>query len=48
MPGTEGETPPIAPTAEQAAQSLQLASDLEAQGWSPFLCQLAGVGTGLK
>jgi hypothetical protein len=40
--GTDGETPPIAPTAAQAAQRDRLASRLRATGWSPWLCSLAG------
>ena len=42
VPGTNGETPPIAPTAAQAAQRDRLASQLRAQGWSPWVCTLAG------
>jgi hypothetical protein len=39
--GTNGVTPPPAPTAEQAAQRDKLADELTATGWSPFLCSLA-------
>jgi hypothetical protein len=45
VPGTEGVTPPIAPTPEQAAQRDSLAADLEAQGWSPWFCSLGGIGS---
>jgi hypothetical protein len=39
--GTEGETPPQAPTAEQAAQRDALAKQLGDAGWSPGLCRLS-------
>jgi hypothetical protein len=39
--GTGGVTPPIAPNAEQAAQRAALAEQLQASGWSPFVCLLA-------
>jgi len=39
--GTNGETTPIAPTAEQAARRDALAEELKATGWSPGLCYLA-------
>jgi hypothetical protein len=41
VPGTNGETPPIAPNAAQIAQRTALAKRLQASGWSPGLCQLA-------
>ncbi len=41
-PGTKGVTPPIAPTAAQAAQRDRLASRLRANGWTPGICSLAG------
>jgi hypothetical protein len=41
IPGTNGETPPIAPNAAQAAQRDALAQKLAADGWSPGLCSLA-------
>jgi hypothetical protein len=41
VPGTNGVTPPIAPSAEQAAQRDAVAGQLRAQGWSPWSCQLA-------
>lgn len=40
-PGTNGETPPIAPNAAQVAQRTALAQRLKADGWSPGLCYLA-------
>lgn len=39
--GTNGETPPIAPSAAQLAQRPVLAQRLQADGWSPGLCYLA-------
>jgi hypothetical protein len=39
--GTEGVTPPSAPSAEQAARRDALAQRLNASGWSPGLCFLA-------
>jgi hypothetical protein len=39
--GTNGVTPPPAPTAAQQARREKLAAELKAQGWSPFICQLA-------
>jgi hypothetical protein len=39
--GTEGVTPPQAPTPEQQAQRDALASQLSATGWSPGLCTVA-------
>jgi hypothetical protein len=39
--GTNGETPPIAPNAAQAARRTALAQRLAADGWSPGLCYLA-------
>jgi hypothetical protein len=39
--GTDGETPPAAPTAEQAARRDALANQLRDSGWSPGLCFLA-------
>jgi hypothetical protein len=39
--GTEGVTPPRAPTAAQAARRDALAARLNAAGWSPGLCVLA-------
>jgi hypothetical protein len=39
--GTNGVTPPIAPTPAQAAQRDALADELGSTGWSPFLCSLA-------
>jgi hypothetical protein len=39
--GTNGVTPPPAPTAAQAAQRELLAKQLRAAGWSPGLCVLA-------
>ena len=39
--GTEGVTPPPAPSAEQAAQRAALAQELGETGWSPGLCSLA-------
>src|SRR3954451_2985135 len=41
IPGTNGETPPIAPSAAQVAQRTALAQRLTADGWSPGLCYLA-------
>ena len=41
VPGTNGETPPIAPTAAQLASRTALAQRLAASGWSPGLCWLA-------
>jgi hypothetical protein len=41
IPGTNGETPPIAPNAAQAAQRAALAQRLAADGWSPGLCYLS-------
>jgi hypothetical protein len=43
--GTNGVTPPPAPTAAQAAQRDALATQLEATGWSPFNCFLAAQRT---
>jgi hypothetical protein len=43
--GTEGVTPPQAPTAEQAARRDALAKQLSDAGWSPGLCRLAADGT---
>jgi hypothetical protein len=40
--GTRGVTPPVAPNARQAAARDRLAARLRAQGWSPWLCSLAG------
>src|SRR3954466_526491 len=37
IPGTNGETPPIAPSAAQVAQRTALAQRLTADGWSPGL-----------
>ncbi len=42
VPGTDGVTPPQAPTAAQAAQRDLLAGQLRAQGWSPGICRIAG------
>jgi hypothetical protein len=39
--GTEGVTPPPAPSAEQAAQRDALAQELSESGWSPGICMLA-------
>jgi hypothetical protein len=39
--GTNGVTPPQAPTLAQAAQRDALAAQLQATGWSPGLCYLA-------
>jgi hypothetical protein len=39
--GTDGETPPPAPNAAQAAQRDALAQELTASGWTPGLCVLA-------
>jgi hypothetical protein len=41
IPGTNGETPPLAPTPGQAAQRAALAQKLKAAGWSPGLCYLS-------
>ncbi len=41
IPGTNGETPPIAPNAAQVAQRTALAQRLAADGWSPGLCYLS-------
>jgi hypothetical protein len=43
--GTNGVTPPPAPTAEQAAQRAALAEVLSDSGWSPGLCALAAEST---
>jgi hypothetical protein len=40
-PGTNGETPPIAPTPAQVAQRTALAQQLASTGWRPGLCVLA-------
>jgi hypothetical protein len=40
-PGTEGVTPPQAPSTEQAARRDSLAQQLADTGWSPGLCSLA-------
>jgi hypothetical protein len=45
LPGTDGVTPPKAPTAEQAARRDLLAQQLSASGWSPGLCSLAAAQT---
>ena len=39
--GTEGVTPPVAPTAAQAASRAALARRLSASGWSAGLCFLS-------
>ena len=39
--GTNGETPPLAPTPGQAAKRSALAQTLKATGWSPGLCRLS-------
>jgi hypothetical protein len=39
--GTNGVTPPPRPSPAQQAERDQLAAKLKAQGWSPWLCQLA-------
>ncbi len=39
--GTNGVTPPVAPSAAQAARRDALAKQLSATGWSPGLCVLA-------
>ena len=41
VPGTEGETPPVAPSVVQAAKRDALAAQLQQTGWSPGLCRLA-------
>jgi hypothetical protein len=41
IPGTNGQTPPIAPSPAQVAQRTALAQRLTADGWSPGLCYLA-------
>jgi hypothetical protein len=41
VPGTNGETPPIAPDAAQVAQRDALAQKLADSGWRPGLCYLA-------
>jgi hypothetical protein len=41
IPGTDGETPPIAPNAAQAARRTALAQRLATDGWSPGVCRLA-------
>ena len=41
IPGTNGETPTLAPTPEQAARRAALAQKLKAAGWSPGLCYLS-------
>jgi hypothetical protein len=43
--GTNGVTPPIAPTPAQAAQRDLLARQLRATGWSPGICYLAAQRT---
>jgi hypothetical protein len=43
--GTNGTTPPIEPTAAQAARRDALARQLDAAGWSPFNCFLAAQRT---
>jgi hypothetical protein len=43
--GTNGVTPPPAPTAAQAAERAALARQLDATGWSPFNCFLAAQRT---
>src|SRR4051812_37074861 len=45
VPGTDGVTPPPAPTAAQAARRNALAAQLSAAGWSPGLCLLAAQRT---
>jgi hypothetical protein len=42
LPGTDGVTPPQAPTAAQAERRDALAAQLGASGWSPGLCFIAG------
>ena len=43
VPGTNGETPPVAPTPAQAAQRDALAGQLRASGWRPWICtRIAG------
>ena len=39
--GTNGVTPPPAPTPEQAARRQELSQQLQAAGWSPGVCILA-------
>lgn len=41
VPGTEGVTPPVAPSLEQAVQRQALAAQLRDGGWSRALCSLA-------
>jgi hypothetical protein len=41
VPGTNGETPPIAPNAAQVAKRTALAQKLADSGWRPGLCSLA-------
>jgi hypothetical protein len=43
VPGTNGVTPPVAPTAAQAAQRDALAAQLRTTGWRPAICSLAGL-----
>jgi hypothetical protein len=44
-PGTNGETPPIAPNVKQLANRTALAQKLAAIGWSPGLCTLVAQRT---
>jgi hypothetical protein len=44
-PGTNDETPPIAPNVEQVASRTALAQELAAVGWSPGLCYLTAQRT---
>jgi hypothetical protein len=43
VPGTNGVTPPIAPTPAQAAQRDALAAQLRTTGWRPAICSLAAL-----
>jgi hypothetical protein len=45
LPGTDGVTPPQSPTPAQAASRDALVEELAGSGWTPQLCQLAGLGT---
>jgi hypothetical protein len=45
LPGTNGVTPPPAPTTAQAAARDALAARLRATGWSPLVCSLVAAGT---
>jgi hypothetical protein len=42
--GTNGVTPPPAPTKAQAAKRDALAAELRATGWSPLVCSLVARG----